>query len=610
MTASRPAHSWLGFCLVLAIFCAPLYVGLGAQDLRNDESIYSYAVDRILETGAWLTPRSIPDDGPFYEKPPLKFWMIAAGMRAGVLPRDERGMRLVDATFGVIAFSYMYWLGVDLGGVMCGMVALFVLFTLDPIVFDHGLRSNNMEASLVLSYAAGVFHFWRWRQAVPRARLHALAVALYFTLAFMTKDVAAVFLPLVCIVAILWDPDGLVRQLRRWRDWMLPSALAIVLIAPWFAYESIEGGREFWSVIVGAHIYQRFTSHLDPAHLRPWHFYFTQTWAELGYARSQLIVASGLLVLTYRAFKSRWFLARLLLIWGLLPVALISIGTSKLIHYAFPYWPVLGLGAGLAFADGARLIDHWLGPYLTRGIARLAPVWSVNSQNVRRARLALMGLAALALLVAAWTVLLGPFSIVAGRTVLFRNAKVLRPLLLAGALAMVAGYATTVARMIGVLLLCLLLPFRTYEDKVHQLTRIDHPLRAMRDCMLAQPPADHRGVFVASPDVVEHPYFYYLRKTGPYVETDPSAPPATIAHLESGTPVIIQKREYVALLAQLRAAAADERTIRLEQVLKGAVAPDDQVVVILPGDFAVCAQPMIAAGALPVVRPAAAKHGL
>ena len=84
-TARRPPSNsewpaYVGLIAVLCLFCAPLFVGLGDWDLGNDEAIYSYAVDRILETGDWLTPRSIPHDGPFLEKPPLKFWMVAGAI--------------------------------------------------------------------------------------------------------------------------------------------------------------------------------------------------------------------------------------------------------------------------------------------------------------------------------------------------------------------------------------------------------------------------------------------------------------------------------------------------------------------------------------------------
>ena len=55
--------------MVLCFFCLPLFVGLRGWDLRNDEAIYTHAIDSILETGDWLTPR-LPGDLPFLEKPP------------------------------------------------------------------------------------------------------------------------------------------------------------------------------------------------------------------------------------------------------------------------------------------------------------------------------------------------------------------------------------------------------------------------------------------------------------------------------------------------------------------------------------------------------------
>ena len=71
---SRP---WLA--LVLVLFCLPLFLGLRSLDLETDEAIYSFAVDRILEVGEWLQPKSSPSEtAVFLEKPPLKFWVVAA----------------------------------------------------------------------------------------------------------------------------------------------------------------------------------------------------------------------------------------------------------------------------------------------------------------------------------------------------------------------------------------------------------------------------------------------------------------------------------------------------------------------------------------------------
>ena len=73
--------------LVLLLFCLPLFVGLGRADLETDEAIYSFAVDRILEIGDWLQPKSSPSEtAVFLEKPPLKFWIVAAPIKRRAAP--------------------------------------------------------------------------------------------------------------------------------------------------------------------------------------------------------------------------------------------------------------------------------------------------------------------------------------------------------------------------------------------------------------------------------------------------------------------------------------------------------------------------------------------
>ena len=82
------------------------FLGWGSEDLYNDEAIYSYAVDRIVETGEWLTPESSPQTAfpgdpaarrdLFFEKPPLKFWIVALPITLGLLPHDEFGLRFWD----------------------------------------------------------------------------------------------------------------------------------------------------------------------------------------------------------------------------------------------------------------------------------------------------------------------------------------------------------------------------------------------------------------------------------------------------------------------------------------------------------------------------------
>ena len=155
--------SRLWLALVVAVFCVPLFHDLGRADTRDDEAIYSFAVDRLLETGDWLEPKSIPnDDWVFLEKPPLKFWIVAAPIRLGLLPDNEFGRRFWDALFGAVAFVYVFLIGCRLIGPACGAIAVLVLFVHEPLLIAHGLRSNNMEGPLFLAYCGGMYHFMAW----------------------------------------------------------------------------------------------------------------------------------------------------------------------------------------------------------------------------------------------------------------------------------------------------------------------------------------------------------------------------------------------------------------------------------------------------------------
>lgn len=82
------AGTWVSAALIVGFFGLPLFRGLNNTEFGWDEPIYSFAVDKILENGDWLTPRAIPSNNTaFLEKPPLKFWIVAATIRSGLAPR-------------------------------------------------------------------------------------------------------------------------------------------------------------------------------------------------------------------------------------------------------------------------------------------------------------------------------------------------------------------------------------------------------------------------------------------------------------------------------------------------------------------------------------------
>ena len=601
---------------VIVFLCLPLFVSLRQWDMRNDEAIYSYAVDRILETGDWLTPRSIPTDDPFLEKPPLKFWLIAGAMQLRLLPRDDFGMRAIDALFGAAAFLYVFAFGRRLAGTVGGLVSAFVLYMFEPMQLEHGIRGNNMEAAVILAYAGGIYHFVRWVESedVRRRRRHALVVAAFFTLGFMTKFVAALFLPMIAVASLLAGPLALVsRQAganlarfvrERWRDWLWPAALTLLTIAPWFVYHIVHTGPDFWRIIFGQHVYERFTASLDQSHLFPWHHYFTHTWREFEYAGIRWICAAGLIALLFHARRGQW-LARVALIWWLLPFVLMSLGTSKLYHYAYPFLAPLAIGAGA--------VSSWL-----LGIAfqpqRLLGGTGFGRTGWLRPRVArvLVWVGAIALLLAAGTAYSGPLHLELGGVRLFSNSSVIRPTIAGVACWIIAGRLDLLLTVGAVVMFVVLTPFGLYQKRLERLHIPDYPIRATRDCVQGvhgsgAPTRD--GVLHASGDL-HHGFYYYLRHLGRWrVDTSLHAVELYLQEPERQAPVVLTKEDYLALGGKLPERASvpprDSTQGQLDPApAAGRIRPlppgiliSDYVVILFPGPFERCVTPVVAAGA-------------
>jgi 4-amino-4-deoxy-L-arabinose transferase-like glycosyltransferase len=591
----RAGRLWLA--LILIFFCLPLFVGLGRADLETDEAIYSFAVDRILEIGDWLQPKSSPSEtAVFLEKPPLKFWIVAAPIRAGLLPHDEFGLRFWDAVFGGAAFLYVFALGVMLAGPVCGTVAVLILFVHGPLLFEHGLRTNNMEAALFLSYCGGIYHYLRWQEssrassvwdpasaglrANPpeggshrRAIRHAIAAGLYFVLGFMTKFIAVVFLPFVVLLGSLLFRDYRHRLVRHWRLWLAVSGLVILLIAPWFIYAQVVFGSLVWHTMLAEHVYTRFTTYLDPAHVHPWSYYFTNMYDRFADSGSHLAVIAGLVVLLIQTIRRRSPAGAMVLLWAAAPVAIISFGSSKLYHYVFPFLPPLALAGGylaglvamLAPAPLRRVLE-----WLERQIATRLPRLAAGGHRLwpRRTAALVIGVAAVLAIVA---VVSGPVRISLDDRVLFKSSGTLRPSLAILIAAVLSHQSARVARFVVILALFGLVPIDDYDGTVTRMLNARHPIRTTTDCVRriqAEQPHLARGLYVDVQDnEMWHPVYFYFRKLQPWSRAAVHAPEAAARHLND---------------------PAEWRAMLLGEPVYRAVMQQQTHAIVGPGPYSVC----------------------
>jgi 4-amino-4-deoxy-L-arabinose transferase-like glycosyltransferase len=580
---SRPL--WLA--VVAVAFALPLFVGLNLTDMENDEAIYSYAVDGIIAGGDWLNPLSSPhEDAVFLEKPPLKFWIVAAPIAAGLLPHNELGMRVWDALFGGLAFLYVFAFGRRLAGPVCGVVAVFVLFVYRALLFEHGLRNNNMEAPLVLCYCGALYHYMAWASAEAKSSRwwHALAVSLFFFLGFMTKFVAALFLPILAMVATTLQRDTRNRLLADWKTWAAAAAVFLCLAAPWFVYQQIRVGAELWRIILGAHVIERMTVSVDPSHIQPWNFYFVTISRELVRTGTIWLVGAGGVVLIARAIRYRRLEELLVVAWFFVPMTLMSIGTSKLHHYAYPFLPPLALAAGylpgLIVQASREPVDVAM-TWLTRRFIEPRG-WGTVVRQV------CIVVAAAAALLAVVTLVLGQVQIRIGDVQLFRSSHVFRPVMVAFVLLTVAGFGVQAARwMVPIAMLIAVAPSQAYADTWIHIRRDEHPMRATRDCLLDVRTREHAsgrpplGIYsVHEQGWLLHSHYYYFRHLVPWLRLDQLDERVVAEALfvpGKQRPVMMGDADYQAFKLNHAEELVSVPALRLREVL-----------LLMPGPYAVC----------------------
>jgi 4-amino-4-deoxy-L-arabinose transferase-like glycosyltransferase len=517
----------------LLFFCLPLFVNLGGADFHNDEAIYSFAIDRMLASGDWLVPRALSrDDLPLFDKPPLKFWMVAAPIAMRWLPANEFGHRFWDAAMGAAAFVYVFLLGARLLNPLAGFLSVLILVAHAPLVFTHGLRSNNMESALVLAYCGGVYHYLRWTFVVrtfersskdtrtPNGKIQVFAVALYFVLGFLTKFVAALFLPMILGFTALVVPEHRRAWRRGWRTWAVAAVTAIVLSAPWFLFMSQRFGGIFWRELFGVHVYQRMTATLDPGHLQPWSYYFAQM-AVFWDTAALTVMASGLILLAWWTARRVNPEAVIFVLWFLVPTVVISLATSKLYHYIYPFLPPLAIAGGyfaaLALAMGRAPFDRFIERFNASLIERAPRLARWRRRPATRALLAVAIAGSLALAIG---------SLVVGRVVLtigsteLASAGILRPGLAAVLFAVLFDVQRRVRPLVLALLVVSFLPLQGYRDAMMLLGAATNPRRAASRCIQdiqAASATASRGVVIDLPDAaLNQSIFYYFEPIRPW----------------------------------------------------------------------------------------------
>lgn len=327
--------------LLYSLLTYALYIsGLGRVGLIGpDEPRYADVARGMLRLGDYITPHLY--GVPWFEKPPLYYWLAALTFRLGV---NELTARLPSALAAAVFIAFWFWFARRFYGACAAKFSCLMLATTVGWIGFGRATAMDMLFATTLAAALGLLTLWLWED--QPAGLYGFYALL--GVATLAKGPLAVALAGLVLV-------GYIVHRREWhiipRMLQTPAVLLFTAIAlPWYVLCYWQNGTPFIEEFLIKHNIERLFS-AAIGHPQPLWFY-------LPILPAALFPWSPMLLLPlWDGWNKRWQGAtetpeRILLIyWVALPFVFFSLSENKLPGYLLPILPPLTLWIAHAVSE-------------------------------------------------------------------------------------------------------------------------------------------------------------------------------------------------------------------------------------------------------------------
>lgn len=365
------------FCI--ALLAALLFIpGLGAVHLFDwDEINFAESAREMLVTGDYL--RVQIDFVPFWEKPPLFFWLQVIAMR--IFGVNEFAARLPNALCGIITLLVLYNVGKRLKGQRFGLlwVAAYGCSLLPFFYFKSGIIDPwfNLFIFLGVYYSIRLTSPRRTGNGLPQAALSAL----FTGLAMLTKGPVGLLVFLLASGACLViqhfkrSPTALPSPRPvRWKQAGVFAAVAAFTGGFWYLLLWLHGGGDTIREFIAYQV--RLFSTPDAGHGGFPLYHFVVLFFGVFPASLLALPAFGRRALRQEddAEVRHFFRWQMTLFWVVL--LLFTIVTTKIVHYSsMCYFPLTFLAAWVA--DRAMAHKLRIPGYVKALLAAVAVLWAL-----------------------------------------------------------------------------------------------------------------------------------------------------------------------------------------------------------------------------------------
>ncbi len=305
--------------------------------LGPDEPRYASIGREMAHSGDWVTPRL--DGSPWFEKPPLLYWLTGAGHKLHL--SDEWAARLPLA---VASLAFLWFFHRTLAREFSSRVALAATGILATsagwVAYSFASVTDlPMSAALGAAMLIGVFGPSAMPGSARKPGIQGKWAGVFLGLAVLAKG----FVPLVLIA-----PVFLIA--RRMRLGMIGGC--VVIAAPWYVLCEWRNGPVFWNEFFWKHHVDRFL-HPTLDHPQPFWYY-------LPVLLAGLFPWTPLAGLLFRPKTYNDERIRFLMLWLVFGLVFFSVAQNKLPGYVLPLLPALAIVLAVAL-DKTPAAGWWVG---------------------------------------------------------------------------------------------------------------------------------------------------------------------------------------------------------------------------------------------------------
>ncbi len=319
---------------IVAIAALMFFPFLGSVHLFDwDEINFAEASREMIETGDYL--RVHIDYEPFYEKPPLFFWLQVISMK--VFGMNEFAARFPNAMIGIAALLILYSLGSKLKDKQFGL--FWVLSYAGSILPYFYFRSGILDPLFNLFMFLSVWYIHKSFQKSEGKDLNYLYAGVFSGLAVLVKGPVGLLLP--GLTYIIFNLVLIRKEKFRFIQMLGFGIVAMLTAGVWFGIEFLVNGPTFLEAFFKYQI--RLLTTGDAGFSGPVYYHLVVVLIGCFPASFFLFYAFR----KERAPNEETARFRTIMIILLLVVLVIfSIVKTKIVHYSsLAYYPVTFLGA-------------------------------------------------------------------------------------------------------------------------------------------------------------------------------------------------------------------------------------------------------------------------